>query len=139
MEAGADDAGFALEVTRFTPTFTTELLPISTLADFDAAVGRYESDPEMVFGLICDEGAGGAFYLFISGDRAWIHLTAGPCSTARDRATQKSAERLVFRLDNGERRTVARDETVSREQGCRALRHWFLTEQPWDELDWTGA
>ena len=139
MEAGDHDEGFALEVTLFTPAPTTDTLPIATVAELDAALGRFDGERELVLGLVCDGGAGGAFFLFVSGDRGWVHLTAGPCRTASGWAGPEPAGAVVFRLDTGDRRVVPADRTVSREQGLRALRHWFLTEQLWPELEWIGA
>jgi hypothetical protein len=136
MEGNGHDEGFVLEVTRFTPALATETLPVPALADFDDTVRRYEAEPELVFGLVCDGGAGGAFYLFINGDRGWIHLTAGSCHTAHGRVEPQSVEPVVFRLDTGRRQAVPADQTVSRQEGLRALRHWFCTEKPWPELDW---
>jgi immunity protein Imm1 of predicted polymorphic toxin system len=139
MEVDDSDGGFTLEVTRFAPALATDALPVAALADFDAAIQRYDGEGEVVFGLVGDEGAWGAFYLFVSGDRAWVHLTAGPCCTARSRVAPEPAEPLVFRLDNGEQRAVPADQTVSREQGLRALRHWLCTGQPWPGLEWVRA
>jgi hypothetical protein len=136
MEADEHDEGFELQVTRFTPVVATDTLPVATLADFDATVRRYDGEQEVVFGLVADGGAGGAFYLFVSGARGWVHLTAGPCRTARGRAASGQSEAVVFRLGNGDRRVIPADQTVSREQGLRALRHWFRTEQPWPDLAW---
>jgi hypothetical protein len=136
VEDGESDAGFALEVTRFTPAPVTESFPVTSLADLDAAIGRCAGEPEVVFGLVCDEGAGGAFFLFVAGGRGWVHLTAGPCGTARSRDASAATGSVVFRLDTGERREVAADHTVPREQGVQALRHWFHTEQQWPELVW---
>jgi hypothetical protein len=138
VEDGEMDAGFALEVTRFTPTPVTESFPVASLADLDAAIGRCAGEPEAVFGLVCDEGAGGAFFLFVAGGRGWVHLTAGPCRTARSRDASAATGSVAFRLDTGERREVAADRTVSRKQGVQALRHWFLTEQQWPELVWVA-
>lgn len=136
VEADNTDAGFALDVTRFVPAPVTESFPVASVADLDAALGRYSSAPEVVFGLVCDEGAGGAFFLFVAGGRGWVHLTAGPCRTARGPDTWGGTGLVAFRLDTGERREVAADRTVSREQGVQALRHWFCTGQQWPELVW---
>ena len=91
-----------------------------------------------MFGLVCNEGAGGAFYLFIAGGRSWVHVTAGPCLTARGRDAAGVAGSVAFRLDTGERREIAADRTVSRNQGEQALRHWFRTERQWPELVWVA-
>ena len=139
MQSDDTDSGFTLEVTRFAPDPVTESQPVALRTEFDAAVGRYDAEREVVFGLVCDEGAGGAFYMFVAGGRAWVHLTAGPCVTARSRGTARAAGVVVFRLDTGERREVEADRTVSREQGMQALRHWFCTEQQSPELAWTPA
>jgi hypothetical protein len=134
-----DSGGFTLEVTRFEPTLCTDESPIESLADLDAAIDEHGDVQDVVFGLAADEGAGGAFYLFVSGDRAWVHLTAGPCLTARVHARPERDAPVLFRLDTGETRTVPADQTVSREQGVTALRHWFRTEQPWPDLEWVPA
>jgi len=138
VEDGETDAGFTLEVTRFTPAPVTESFSIASLNDLDAAIGRYAGESEMVFGLVCDEGAGGAFFLFVAGGRGWVHLTAGPCSTARSRDASAATVPVVFRLDTGERCAVAADRTLSREQGVQALHYWFRTEQQWPELVWVA-
>ncbi|HWG47442.1 MAG TPA: hypothetical protein VN688_32055 [Gemmataceae bacterium] len=93
----------------------------------------------MVFGLVYDEGAEGAFYLFLSDDRAWVHLAAGSCRTARGRAVPELGSSVIFRLDNGEERMIPVERTVAREQGLKALRYWFSTEQAWPELNWVHA
>jgi hypothetical protein len=135
MEMGDTAGGFELEVTRFNPALTTTASRVASLTEFDSIVSRCADEQEAVFGLSCDEGAGGAFYLFVSGDRAWVHLIAGPCCTALSRAVSGPAE-VVFRLDTGERKAVPRDRTVSRKEGLQALRHWFATERQWPELEW---
>lgn len=135
-EADDDDLGFALEVTRFTPAPVTEAFPVASLAELDAIVRRHDGEREVVFGLDCDGGAGGAFWLFLAGERGWIHLTAGGCSTARGRDATAATGLVAFRIDTGEQREIAAGRTVSRTQGVQALRHWFCTEQQWSELEW---
>jgi hypothetical protein len=135
MEMDDANGGFALEVTRFSPTLSTGASPVISLAEFDSIISRCAEEREVVVGLICDKGAGGAFYLFVNGNRAWIHLTQGPCYTAVGQAVSEPAE-VVFRLDTGETRAVPIGRTVSRQEGLNALRHWFATEQQWSELEW---
>lgn len=135
MEMDDVDGGFALGVTRFSPTLTTIASPVASLAELDSIINQCADEQEVVFGLDCDEGAGGAFYLFVSGDRAWVHLTQGPCYTALGRVVSEPAE-VVFRLDTGEKRIVQMSRTVSRQEGLQALRHWFATEQQWPKLEW---
>ena len=69
MELDDADGGFALEVTRFRPTLTTTASPVASSAELDSIINQYADEREVVFGLDCDEGAGGVFYLFVSGDR----------------------------------------------------------------------
>ena len=102
-----------------------------------------------MFGLVCNEGAGGAFYLFIAGGRSWVHVTAGPCLTARGRDAAGVAGSVAFRLDTGERREIAADRTVSRNQGEQPSAigsarsgsglSWYGSQTPNQALQQTGG
>jgi hypothetical protein len=82
----------------------------------------------------------GSFWLFLNGDRAWIHLIEGPYFTARDPAASGLPHAIVeFRDDTGSPHPIAVRDTVSRDQGLRALRLWMPHAERLAELTWTRA
>jgi hypothetical protein len=129
--------GFVAEVTRFRPQPFTEAHPIATLAELDALLAGLSAEAVWVIGLACDEGAGGALYLFASGSRALLHLTAGRSFVTEDPCNADPPEsRAVFRLDTGELREVHPRRTVSLREGIGALRYWFVNEDQEPGLGW---
>jgi hypothetical protein len=132
--------GFVAEVTRFRPEPVTATRPVATLAELDAVLADVEVEPTWVMGLACDEGAGGAFYLFTSGGRALVHLTAGRCFGTEDHHNTDPPEaRVAFRFDNGQAHEVHPRRTVSLREGIGALRYWFMTEDLEPGLGWVTS
>jgi hypothetical protein len=136
MSDDADGPDFLLEVTRFVPDPLAESYSIKSEEDLESALEAYETEDTLVVALACDEGAGGAFFLFLAEERACIHLTEGPCWTAAEHTPSREAQPVSFRMDNGERLEVIVEQTVTRKQGIEALRQWYRTGERTLELDW---
>lgn len=92
------------------------------------AIGLHEFDE--------DDCHWGSFWVFLNHLRAWIHLSEGPCLTARDRALSDSSLEEEFLIDNGDTKKVPYRDTVSRTQGLRALRVWMSEGKKLAELTW---
>src|SRR5688500_13563123 len=96
------ECGFLLEVTRFTPAPVAESYAIESLEDLEEALEGVAEEATVVIALACDDGAGGAFFVFLSEGRACIHLTEGACWTARECPPLPDDQIICFRMDNGE-------------------------------------
>jgi hypothetical protein len=132
--------GFAAEVTRFLPQPVTTTHPIATLAELDAILSGLGAELTWVIGLSCEEGVGGALYVFVSGDRALVHLTAGRCFAIEDsRNTDPPDSRVRFRLDTGQVHEVHPRQTVSLREATGALRYWFVNEDQEPGLGWVAS
>jgi hypothetical protein len=135
-QTAAREGDFLLEVTRFTPKAVTETYSIEMPGDLDAAWSGCEGEETLVLALACDDGAAGAFFLFLAEGRACIHLTEGVCWTACQQASQEGTKAVSFRMDNGETLEVIAEQTVTRQLGWTALQHWYLEGERWDVLRW---
>ena len=138
----AEPDDFELVVTGFDPTPVTRTVRIKTVAELDASLRDREGEELLFVGLSCiAEGAEwGAFGLFLSGGRAYIHLVEGPCLTARDPSeVVPDGGGVRFRDDGGNWHEFPMAETVSRELGLRAVRHWLPRGDKLPELSWGRA
>lgn len=133
---------FELTLTHFTPHPVTESCKIETVAELDEYLLRIAGEKLLSIGVGCiaDEADWGSCWLFINGDRAHIHLLEGPCVTGRDPSiAEQGGERVRFRDDGGNWHDFEFVDTVSREQGLRALRHWLPRGEKLPELRWDQA
>ena len=79
----------------------------------------------------------GSFWLFLNGDRGWIHLIEGPCFTARDPLTTETSDAAIeFQDEAGFTHHIPLHDTVSREQGFAAIRHWMPHGDRLSGLQW---
>lgn len=132
----SQECDYLLEVTRFTPSPAAESYAIESLEGLDDALEGVAEEATVVIALACDDGAGGAFFVFLSEGRACIHLTEGACWTASERTPLPNDQIICFRMDNGDGLQVMAEQTVTRQQGFQALRHWFVQGERWDEVAW---
>jgi hypothetical protein len=134
---------FELEITSLQPARPTSECRIKTVQDLDRALAGVESAVQLALGVTaCDADGGdmGSFWLFLNGDRAWIHLIEGLCFTARDpQATGRSQAIVEFKDDAGHIHRISTSDTVSREQGIEALRRWLPHGEKLPELEWDRA
>jgi hypothetical protein len=134
---------FELELTSLEPTRVTRERRIKTVKGLDRALASFRSAAQLVVGLTAVDPDGcdmGSFWLFLNGDRAWIHLTEGACFTARDPAAPRRTRAVMgFHDDGGNTHRVRLHDTVSRDQGLRALRHWLPQGERLPELSWVQA
>ena len=107
---------FTLVLTRFTPRPKAEESRINSVTEFDEKLAPVQAEPLLFVGLSCmAEGAeGGAFSLFLSGDRAWIHLMEGRCLTGKDpESVRHGPDTVRFQDDGGNWHDLALSDTVS--------------------------
>jgi hypothetical protein len=139
----ADDSDyFELMIARFKPKLQTEECRIKTGEELDDRLARVLAEPQLAIGLgFVEDGAGwGYFLLLLNGERAWIHLMEGPCVTGRDSKVALADTRPVrFRDDVGVWHEVPFKDTITREQGVQALRHWLPRGEKLPELTWVWA
>jgi hypothetical protein len=133
---------FELALTRFTPRPATQTARITTVAELDQHLRAAEGQELLCVGLCCiaEEADWGAFCLLVSGERAYIHLQDGPCLTGREPPPVRKAAGRVRFLDDGENwHEFELANTVPREVGLRALRHWLPRGERLAELEWGRA
>jgi hypothetical protein len=137
----ADPDFFELMVARFTPAPRADECRISTARELDEQLAGVLAEPMLAVGLNCvAEGADwGSLLLLLNGERAWVHLMEGPCLTARDPTVSRSGAPVSFRDDAGVWHEVPFEDTIPREQGLRALRHWLPRGEKLPELVWGRA
>jgi hypothetical protein len=133
----ADPDFFKLMIARFAPKSKSECR-IKSVDELDARLTGVLSESMLAIGLACvAEGADwGAFLLLLNGERAWVHLMEGPCLTARDPEARGSGASVRFCDDAGVWHEIPLEDTISREQGLRALRHWLPRGDKLPELAW---
>lgn len=138
----ADPDFFELMVTRFTPSPQSEECRIRTVQELDLQLAPFLEESMLAIGLSCvAEGAGwGYFLLLVNGARAWVHLMEGRCVTAHDTNLGVKATPLVrFQDDAGVWHEVPFQDTITREQGIRALQHWVPHGEKMPELTWVQS
>ncbi len=138
----AEPDDFELVLTRFAPRPVTQTFQIKTVAELDTNLLEVGGEDLLCIGLGCiAEGADwGSFWLLLNGTRAYIHLLEGPCLTARDPSeVVRDGEVIQFPDDGGNWHEVAAANTVSRELGLRAVRHWLPRGEKLPELSWGRA
>jgi hypothetical protein len=134
---------FSVQIARLRgsrPTeFETEEYDVDSPEEFDERLADFRAEPELVVGVtyVYDEGGEGSFWLFLNGDRGYIHLIDGPCYTARNPAFEGLTQgALTFRDDVGFPHEIELRNTVTRDQGLAALRHWMQGGEQLSELTW---
>jgi hypothetical protein len=130
---------FELALTQFAPRPATRTFRIKTVAELDEHLRSVAEQEFLSVGLCCiaEEADWGSFWLLVSGERACIHLLEGPCLTGRAPSPGgRGAERVRFLDDGGNWHEFALADTVSREMGLRALRHWLPRAEKLPELEW---
>jgi hypothetical protein len=130
---------FQLEITRFGDGPATEEYEIETVEELDARLGDLAAEPQLALGLcyVFEEADEGSFWLFLNGDRAYIHLVDGPCYTAWDPSVEGPAETVItFQDDAGFPHHIPLRKTTAREQGLRALRLWMQGGEKLADLTW---
>jgi len=119
--------------------FETDEYEVDTPEEVDERLAGVRAEPELVVGVtyICDDADEGSFWLFLNGDRGYIHLIDGPCYTARNPAFEGLTQgALNFRDDVGFGHEIELRNTVTRDQGFAALRHWMQGGEQLAELTW---
>jgi hypothetical protein len=141
LDEVADPDYFDLMIARFTPTPRTEESRIKTVRELDERLAGIMADPILAIGLGCvaEDADWGHFLLLLNGERARVHLMEGPCLTARDPNVSGSRTLVGFQDDAGVSHLIPFDDTISREQGLRALRHWLPCGEKLPELVWGYA
>lgn len=129
---------FELMIARFTPKPRADELRITTLGELDQCLAHCMTEPMLAIGLSCvaEDADWGHFLLLMNGERAWVHLMEGPCRTARDPGVNGSRSLVTFEDDGGVSHKIPFEDTISREQGLRALRHWLPRGEKLPELVW---
>jgi hypothetical protein len=138
----ADPDYFELSLTRFAPEPVTLTRRIRTVAELDEHLIPAAGEATLCVGLTCvaEEAEWGAFCLLLGGTRGYVHLQEGPCLTACDPASAVPDGGSVHFLDDGGNcHEIALRNTVAREQGLRALRHWMPHGERLPELIWRPA
>jgi hypothetical protein len=67
QDPDTSEVDFLLEVTRFTPGPVSESYAIESASDLEAVADHFREEATLVFGLACEQGAGGAFFLASAG------------------------------------------------------------------------
>jgi hypothetical protein len=137
----ADLDFFELMIARFTPNPQVSEWRINTVRELDECLAGLLTEPLLAVGLGCvAEGADwGSFLLLLHRERGWVHLMEGACLTARDPSLTGPNGVVRFQDDAGVWHEVAFEETISREQGLQALRHWLPRGDKLPELRWVKA
>jgi hypothetical protein len=133
-----DPEYFDLMIARFTPKLSASECRIRTVRELDERLAETMTEPMLAIGIGCvtKDADWDHFLLLLNGDRAWIHLMAGRCITARDPNSLSSQTLVNFQDDAGVSHKIAFQDTVSRDQGLRALRHWLPRGDKLTELVW---
>jgi hypothetical protein len=138
LDEVADSDYFDLTIARFTPKPRADECRIKTVRELNERLAEIITEPMLAIGLGCvAEGADwGHFLLLLNGERAWVHLMEGPCLTAHDPSVSGSRTLVSFQDDAGVSHEIPFEDTISREQGLRALRHWLPRGKKLPELVW---
>jgi hypothetical protein len=132
---------FEMVVTQFTPKRATSVWRINTLDQLDGHLATVLSVPTLAIGVACvAEGCDwGTFTLLLTDRRAWVHLMEARCVTARVPSSgARDASRIRFLDDAGHPHEIPLADTVPREQGIQALRHWSPSGAKLPLLTWLG-
>ncbi len=92
-----------LSLTRFdfarTPVPEFEDYRLNSTDELNMVLDQFADESHLAIGLHEldeDDCHWGSFWVFLSHSRAWIHLSEGPCLTARDRALSDSSVEEEF-------------------------------------------
>jgi hypothetical protein len=134
----ADPDFFELTIARFTPKPVVEECRIKTVCELDDRLAEIITEPMLAIGLGCvaEDADWGHFLLLLNGERSWVHLMEGPCLTARDPSVSGARTLMSFQDDAGVSHEIPFEDTISREQGLRALRYWLPRGEKLPELVW---
>lgn len=134
---------FKLNITRLRPGPMSEEKRIRSMQELDNELAFVKDWSVLAIGMTAlaeGDTDWGSFWLFLKGERAWVHLIEGMCRTARDPLLVTLAEELIeFVIDTGESIKVRLRDTLSRDQGLKALRHWVAESEELAELRWGPA
>ena len=138
LDEVADPDYFELMIARFTPKPRVGEFRITTMGELDERLAEIMTEPMLAIGLGCvaKDANWGHFLLLLNGERAWVHLMEGPCLTARDPSVSGSHSLVAFQDDVWVSHEIPFEDTISREQGLRALRHWLPRGEKLPELVW---
>ena len=138
LDEVADPDYFDLIIAHFTPKPRADECRIKTVRELDERLAEIITEPMLAIGLGCvaEDANWGHFLLLLNGERSWVHLMEGPCLTARDPSVSGSRTLVSFQDDAGVSHEIPFEDTISREQGLRALRYWLPRGEKLPELVW---
>lgn len=138
LDEVADPDYFDLMIVRFTPRPRAHECHVKTLRELDECLAGIMTEPMLAIGLGCvaEDAGWGHFLLLLNGERGWVHLMEGACLTARDPRVSGSRTLVSFQDDVGVSHEIPFEDTISREQGHQALRHWLPRGEKLPELVW---